>query len=129
MQLEDTEEEHEDKRGEEREKGEDDQRSGAEEEELFVSCPSRPQYFRSQDRGRDRKNLQVIMSRCINIRIPTRPDRPHEEAEDDGEDGLTTLEHALKGPFVWQALLATTSSIAKVFKSDEWLKEKCNNPN
>lgn len=117
MQLEDTEEEHEDKRGEDREKGEDDRRSGAE-EELFVSCPSRPQCFLSQDCGRDRKNLQVIMSRCINIRIPTRPDRPHEEAED-----------ALKGPFVWKDLLATTSSIAKVFKSDERLKEKCNNAN
>lgn len=117
MQLEDTEEEHEDKRGEEREKGEDDRRSGAE-EELFVSCPSRPPCFLSQDRGRDRKNLQVIMSRCINIRIPTRPDRPHEEAEDDGEGGLTTPEHALKGPFVWQDLLATSSSI-QIFKSDE----------
>lgn len=113
--------EHEEKRGEEREKGEDDQRRGKEDEEasgcLFDSSPRRPQYFFSQDRGRDRKKWQVIRSRCISTRIPTRPDRPHDEAEDDGEeeeDGLVILEHALEALVVWPAPSVTASSIGNV---------------
>lgn len=87
---------------------------------MFESCPRRPEYFFNQDRGGNRKNRQVIMSRCISTRTPTRPDKPHDEAEEDGEDGLKVLLQALKEPVVWLAEpLATASSIANFANTNE----------
>lgn len=97
------------KRGEDSEKGEDDQPS-EEEDDLGQFCPKRAQYFFSQDRGRDLKKRQVIMSRCINTRTPTRPDKPH----DDADGAFTVLEKALVAPILWPVPVAAAMSIAKV---------------
>lgn len=120
------EEEHAAKGGEEREKREHDQWSEEDEGEeavlrgcRFDSWPSLLQYFFSQDRGRDLRKRQVITSRCINTLTPTRPDRPRDEAEEEGgeeKDGLVMLQWGLEAPAVCKVPLVTSSSILSVSK-------------
>ena len=100
-----------------KEKWEDDQRRGGEDEEdeedeedagfLFDPRPSRTQYFLfCRDRGRGRRNRQVIRSRCVHTGTPTCLDRPRDEEESD----LAILELTV----VWAATLETSGSIVKV---------------
>lgn len=91
-----------------REKWEDDQRRGGEDAGcLLDSRPSRTQsFFFCRDRGRGRRNRQVIRSRCIHTGTPTCLDRPRDEEERD----LAILEPTV----VWAATLETSGSIVKV---------------
>lgn len=65
----------------------------------------------------------MIRSRCINTLTPTRPDRPHDEAEEGGEeeeDGLAILEQSLETPVVRGAPLVTATSMVNVSNQEEW---------
>lgn len=94
---------------------------------LFDSCLSWPQYFVSQERGRDLKKRQVIRSRCIKTRTPTCLDKPQDEAEE--EDGFPILQRALEAPVVWLVPLLNASSILDVSKEQERWKMDYNHPN